>query len=103
MVSCRPRICRCAISSQSCRWAGEIVGCMSSLTLREHLVERWVTSLRHELLLDRLAGPVVLAPLAGGPSTPELGAAVSSAGGLGLLAAGDGGGWALAGRLERAR
>jgi nitronate monooxygenase len=32
--------------------------------------------------------PVVLAPLAGGPSTPELTAAVSSAGGLGFLAAG---------------
>jgi nitronate monooxygenase len=31
---------------------------------------------------------VVLAPLAGGPSTPELAAAVSNAGGLGFLAAG---------------
>jgi nitronate monooxygenase len=36
-----------------------------------------------------LAGPpIVLAPLAGGPSTPELTAAVSNAGGLGFLAAG---------------
>ena len=32
--------------------------------------------------------PLVLAPLAGGPSTPELAAAVSDAGGLGFLAAG---------------
>jgi nitronate monooxygenase len=34
--------------------------------------------------------PVVGAPLAGGPSTPELAAAVSEAGGLGFLAAGYG-------------
>jgi nitronate monooxygenase len=32
--------------------------------------------------------PVVLAPLAGGPSTPELAAAVSNAGGIGFVAAG---------------
>src|SRR3954465_6706330 len=32
--------------------------------------------------------PIVLAPLAGGPSTPELAAAVSNAGGFGFLAAG---------------
>jgi len=32
--------------------------------------------------------PVVLAPLAGGPSTPELAAAVADAGGLGFLGAG---------------
>lgn len=32
--------------------------------------------------------PIVLAPMAGGPSTPELTAAVSNAGGLGMLAAG---------------
>src|SRR3954447_7879375 len=35
-----------------------------------------------------LALPVIQAPMAGGPSTPELAAAVSSAGGLGFLAAG---------------
>jgi nitronate monooxygenase len=35
-----------------------------------------------------LALPVVGAPMAGGPSTPELAAAVSTAGGLGFLAAG---------------
>jgi nitronate monooxygenase len=38
--------------------------------------------------LDRLALPIVQAPLAGGPSTPALAAAVSEAGGLGFLAAG---------------
>lgn len=37
---------------------------------------------------DRLALPIVQAPLAGGPSTPALAAAVSQAGGLGFLAAG---------------
>jgi nitronate monooxygenase len=40
------------------------------------------------LILDSLDTPIVLAPLAGGPSTPELAAAVSDAGGLGFLAAG---------------
>ena len=39
--------------------------------------------MRHEL-----AQPIVGAPLAGGPSTPALAAAVSEAGGLGFLAAG---------------
>ena len=43
--------------------------------------------MRHDLVLDRLAVPIVLAPLAGGPSTPELTAAVSNAGGFGFLAA----------------
>jgi nitronate monooxygenase len=38
--------------------------------------------------LERLSVPIVLAPLAGGPSTPELAAAVSGAGGLGFLASG---------------
>jgi nitronate monooxygenase len=40
------------------------------------------------MILDSCDVPVVLAPLAGGPSTPELAAAVSNAGGLGFLAAG---------------
>jgi nitronate monooxygenase len=39
-------------------------------------------------VLDDLAVPIVQAPLAGGPSTPELAAAVSAAGGFGFLAAG---------------
>jgi nitronate monooxygenase len=57
--------------------------------------------LRHDLVLDRLAVPIVLAPLAGGPSTPELTAAVSNAGGFGFLAAGYLAASALAERLER--
>jgi nitronate monooxygenase len=40
------------------------------------------------VVLDELDVPIVLAPLAGGPSTPELAAAVSNAGGLGFLGAG---------------
>jgi nitronate monooxygenase len=40
------------------------------------------------LSLDELEHPIVQAPLAGGPSTPELAAAVCEAGGLGFLAAG---------------
>jgi nitronate monooxygenase len=40
------------------------------------------------MLLDDLQVPIVLAPLAGGPATVELAAAVSDAGGLGFLAAG---------------
>ena len=38
--------------------------------------------------LDMLVHPIVQAPMAGGPSTPALAAAVSGAGGLGFLAAG---------------
>ncbi|QJU55529.1 nitronate monooxygenase [Herbiconiux sp. KACC 21604] len=38
--------------------------------------------------LRRLARPIVQAPMAGGPSTPALAAAVGEAGGLGFLAAG---------------
>jgi nitronate monooxygenase len=37
-------------------------------------------------MLDRLAVPIVQAPMAGGPSTPALTGAVSEAGGLGFLA-----------------
>jgi nitronate monooxygenase len=47
--------------------------------------------------------PVVLAPLAGGPSTPELAAAVSNGGGLGFVAAGYLAPDAFAGQLRRAR
>lgn len=38
--------------------------------------------------LEQLARPIVGAPMAGGPSTPALAAAVTNAGGLGFLAAG---------------
>src|SRR5438876_6755273 len=40
------------------------------------------------MLLRELRHPIVLAPLAGGPATPALAAAVCEAGGLGFLAAG---------------
>jgi nitronate monooxygenase len=53
--------------------------------------------------LDELALPIVGAPLAGGPSTPALAAAVSEAGGLGFLAAGYQTADALAGDLRAAR
>ena len=46
---------------------------------------------------------VVLAPLAGGPSTPELAAAVSNAGGLGFVAAGYLSAEELAARVAQAR
>ena len=62
-----------------------------------------VISLGHGPVLDRLAVPIVLAPLAGGPSTPALTAAVSNAGGFGFLAAGYLAASALAERLERTR
>jgi nitronate monooxygenase len=39
-------------------------------------------------VLSGLSVPVVLAPMAGGPSTPQLAAAVNRGGGLGFLAAG---------------
>jgi nitronate monooxygenase len=55
------------------------------------------------VLIDTLAVPIVLAPLAGGPSTPELAAAVSDAGGLGFLAAGYLSADALRERIERTR
>src|SRR4051794_31575774 len=38
--------------------------------------------------LDQIEHPIVQAPMGGGPSTPELAAAVGEAGGLGFLAAG---------------
>ncbi len=40
------------------------------------------------VVLDELRVPIVQAPMAGGPSTPALAAAVGEAGGLGFLAAG---------------
>jgi len=55
------------------------------------------------VILDRLDAPIVLAPLAGGPSTPGLAAAVSSAGGLGFLAGGYLSADALADRIAAAR
>ena len=48
-------------------------------------------------VLESLAVPIVQAPMAGGPSTPALAAAVSRGGGLGFLAAG----YLTAERLEQ--
>ena len=55
------------------------------------------------MLLDQCRIPLVLAPLAGGPSTPELCAAVSDAGGLGFLAAGYLSASELATRIDQTR
>jgi nitronate monooxygenase len=54
-------------------------------------------------LLDQLEVPIVQAPMAGGPSTPELAAAVGGAGGLGFVAAGYRAPDALAEDLARTR
>ncbi|WP_344321996.1 nitronate monooxygenase, partial [Kitasatospora putterlickiae] len=53
--------------------------------------------------LDGLPVPVIGAPMAGGPSTPELAAAVSGAGGLGFLAAGYRGAEATFEQVRRVR
>jgi len=56
-----------------------------------------------QVILDELSAPIVLAPMAGGPSTPQLAAAVSNAGGLGFLAAGYLSADALAGQIAATR
>ncbi|TDZ78571.1 Nitronate monooxygenase [Mycobacteroides salmoniphilum] len=53
--------------------------------------------------LRDLSRPVIVAPMAGGPSTPELAAAGTNAGGLGFLAAGYLSPEALADRIVAAR
>ena len=55
------------------------------------------------MILEQLRHPVVLAPLAGGPATRELAAAVSAAGGLGFVAAGYRTADAVAGDIRRVR
>jgi nitronate monooxygenase len=55
------------------------------------------------VILDHLDVPIVLAPLAGGPTTPQLAAAVTGAGGLGFLAAGYLTAAALAEQIRQAR
>ncbi len=55
------------------------------------------------MILDDLDVPIVLAPLAGGPSTPQLAGAVADAGGLGFLAAGYLTATALAEQVRQAR
>jgi nitronate monooxygenase len=55
------------------------------------------------VILDQLSIPIVLAPMAGGVTTPRLTAAVSNAGGLGFAAAGYLTASALAGQLAETR
>ncbi len=55
------------------------------------------------MILNQLDVPIVLAPLAGGPSTPQLAAAVSNAGGLGFLGAGYLSTDVLGGQIKQAR
>src|SRR4051812_25341085 len=55
------------------------------------------------MVLADLRHPIVQAPMGGGPSTPELAAAVSEAGGLGFLAAGYRRATELLGEIEAAR
>jgi NAD(P)H-dependent flavin oxidoreductase YrpB (nitropropane dioxygenase family) len=55
------------------------------------------------LTMNDLTVPVIVAPMAGGPSTPGLAAAVTNAGGLGFLAGGLVPAEALAGRILVAR
>ena len=57
----------------------------------------------HAAMADLFEVPIVGAPLAGGPSTPALAAAVSEAGGLGFLAAGYKTAAAVAAELEELR
>jgi nitronate monooxygenase len=54
-------------------------------------------------LLHELPVPIVQAPMGGGPSTPELAAAVAGAGGLGFLAAGYKSAEALAAEIAATR
>jgi nitronate monooxygenase len=54
-------------------------------------------------VLDELRVPIVQAPMAGGPSTPALAAAVSEAGGLGFVAAGYKSVQAMAGDIDATR
>ena len=53
--------------------------------------------------LRALSVPVIVAPMAGGPTTPELAAAGTNAGGLGFLAAGYLSADVLAERITAAR
>jgi nitronate monooxygenase len=58
---------------------------------------------KEPLLLDKLEVPIVQAPMAGGPSTPDLAAAVCGAGALGFVAGGYRTPEALADDLARTR
>lgn len=54
-------------------------------------------------MFDSLPVPVIVAPMAGGPSTPELVAAAAEAGAFGFLAGGMLGAESLAARIDRTR
>ncbi|HZB33738.1 MAG TPA: nitronate monooxygenase [Streptosporangiaceae bacterium] len=54
-------------------------------------------------VLSELARPIIAAPMAGGPSTPELVAAVGAAGGMGFVAGGYVGADRLAAAIEEVR
>ena len=69
------RFNRLAVPAHSGSTTNRIVGVLQAMRMRR-------------LNLDSLRYPIVQAPMAGGPSTPALAAAVSRAGGLGFLAAG---------------
>jgi nitronate monooxygenase len=60
----------------------------SFLYVVSHLVDARLREQNSTMMLDELPTPLVLAPLAGGPSTPELTAAAAEAGAFGFLAAG---------------
>src|SRR4051794_32414560 len=66
-------------------------------------MRRSVPKIGGGMIFDRLDVPIVLAPLAGGPSPPELAAAVANAGGLGFIGAGYLSGDALSERVAATR
>src|SRR3954447_16412416 len=66
-------------------------------------MRRSVPKIGGGMIFDELEVPIVLAPLAGGPFTPELAAAVANAGGLGFLGAGYLSADALADRIAQTR
>jgi nitronate monooxygenase len=57
----------------------------------------------HERLSDLLRGPIVVAPMAGGPTTPALVTAAAQAGALGFLAAGYKTGAAMIAEMAKVR
>src|SRR6188472_1491768 len=66
-------------------------------------LERWEAMMPSGFDVRELSVPVIVAPMAGGPSTPELAAAGTNAGGLGFVAAGYLSADALADRVVAAR
>ena len=96
---CRDGRTSAAGRRRACSWGdlslGEERGCTQSIDRARRDCNKLVTlpmgpNSRSIVRRSRaqMCALIVLAPLAGGPSTPELAAAVSEAGGLGFLAAG---------------